>query len=182
MPSFSWVDWSPRQVVPPVDLRVGGLDVVVDVVSRSPTCRHPRLAWVGVRTPAGLEAEVEHPLRLALHPRHLPHDRLVEAPLGLEDVVLLVIHPREYLGGRGRPTCGGAPSRGGVSGERTGSFSYGDSNNGRCHRTSRRSTGGRGPGRRVVTVTVTRRANRRLPPPPGLPSGLGAARTATRTT
>jgi hypothetical protein len=48
--------------------------------------------------PVGLEPEVEHPVGLALHPRHLVDDVLVEALLGLEDVVLLVA-PAELVAG-----------------------------------------------------------------------------------
>ena len=90
------------QLVPLVDLRVGGLDVVVDVVEVD--LRHVA-APVGHRAllevAVGLEPEVEHPVGLALHPRHLADDVLVQALLGLEDVVL-VVAPAELVLRRGR--------------------------------------------------------------------------------
>ena len=45
----------------------------------------------------GPEAEVAHPLGLLLHGRHLADDGLVEALLGLEDVVLFVGPPKLVL-------------------------------------------------------------------------------------
>jgi hypothetical protein len=78
------------QVVPVVHLPAGGLDVVVDVVEvevrhvRGEPGRH-RLALEVLQR---LEPEVPHPLGLVLHLRHLAHDGLVQALLGLEDVVL----------------------------------------------------------------------------------------------
>ena len=77
------------QLVPGVDLMVGGLDVIEDVVEED--LRHVA-APVGHRAPLevleGLEPVVAHPVRLALHPGHLVDDVGVQAPLGLEDVVL----------------------------------------------------------------------------------------------
>jgi hypothetical protein len=80
-----------RKLVPLVDLRIGGLDVVVDVVDVD--LRHvaaPGRHGSLLEVPERREAVVEHPVGLALHPRHLADDLLVQALLGLEDVVLLV--------------------------------------------------------------------------------------------
>jgi hypothetical protein len=79
------------QLVPRVDLMVGGLDVVVDVVEEdlghvpAPVGHGPPLEVL-----QGLEAVLPHPVGLALHPGHLLDEIDVQAPLGLEDVVLFV--------------------------------------------------------------------------------------------
>ena len=80
-----------RHLVPVVAERVGRLDVVEDVVEID--VRHVA-APVGHRATSealvALESEVEHPVGLALQPRHLPQDVLVQAFLRLEDIVLFV--------------------------------------------------------------------------------------------
>jgi len=79
--------------VPVLGLLLGGLDVVVDVVEvdgveqAATTPLRNRLAEEAL---VGLQPEIEHPLGLALHGRHLADDVLVKPLLGLEDVVLLV--------------------------------------------------------------------------------------------
>jgi len=85
----SWRNFSYDDGNNPVDLLIGGLDVVVDVLEED--LRHVA-APVGHGAPlevlVGLEAVLEHPVGLALHPRHLAEHVLVQAALGLEDVVL----------------------------------------------------------------------------------------------
>ena len=86
------------QLVPGVDLLVDGLDVVVDVVEVD----RGHVAAPGGHGPAlevaqGLQPPVGHPLRLALHPGHLLDDVLGEAPLGLEDVVVLDVAPAQLV-------------------------------------------------------------------------------------
>ena len=83
------------QFVPGVDLMVGRLDVVVDVVEvdaahvPAPVGHGPAGELV-----VGLQPELAHPVRLALHPGHLLDDVLVQAALRLEDVVLFVAPPQ----------------------------------------------------------------------------------------
>ena len=77
--------------VPVVGQRVGRLDVVVDVVEvDAGGVTAPGRAGPALEAAVRLETEVEHPLGFALEPRHLGDDVVVEALLGLEDVVLLV--------------------------------------------------------------------------------------------
>jgi hypothetical protein len=95
------------QLVPGVDLLLGRLDVVVDVVEVdarhvAAPVRHRALLEVLER----LEAVVPHPVGLALHPGHLLHDVLGEALLGLEDVVLLV-SPSQLVSGQVKADVGG---------------------------------------------------------------------------
>src|SRR5690606_5583134 len=92
-----------------------------------------------------LEAVLQHPVRLALHPRHLADDLLAEPLLGLVDVVLLVgpaelVAPQVEIVG----DCHGCPPGGAVGGR---DFSYGDSSNGwfRLHQPAP------GPGRANMT-------------------------------
>ena len=78
------------QVVPVLDLILGRLHVVVDVVEVEVghVHREPRRHRPGHEPLQGLQPELEHPLGLALHGRHLADDLLGEALLRLEDVVL----------------------------------------------------------------------------------------------
>src|SRR5439155_2172571 len=65
-------------------------DVVVDVVEvdvRHVHCE-PRRHRLALEILQGAEAELAHPVGLALHLRHLVDDLDVDALLGLEDVVL----------------------------------------------------------------------------------------------
>ena len=86
------------QVFPLVHLAAGGLDVIEDVVEVQ--IRHlrgePRCHRLALEVLEGAQPEVPHPVRLALHLGHLAHDGLVQALLGLEDVVLLVA-PSELI-------------------------------------------------------------------------------------
>ena len=71
-----------------------------------------------------LQPEVAHPLGLALHLGHLADDGLVQALLGLEDVVL-VVAPPELVATEVEIRCGHvAPES-----RRKGNFPYVDSNN-----------------------------------------------------
>ena len=95
-------------VVPVVGERVGGLDVVEDVVEVD--ARHvaaPPRHGSAPEALVGLEAEVAHPVRLALHPGHLADDRLAQALGGLEDVVLLVA-PAELVAAEVESEVGGS--------------------------------------------------------------------------
>ena len=84
------------QVVPVLDLTRRRLDVVVDVVEVE--VGHVDGEPLGHRALLepleGPQPEVAHPLGLLLHRRHLADDRLVQALLGLEDVVLFVGPPK----------------------------------------------------------------------------------------
>ena len=79
-------------VVPVLDLGLGGLDVVVDLIEldvgevAAPVGQGPLPEVV-----QGLEADGAHPLRLLLHPGDLFHHFLREAALGLEYVLLGVV-------------------------------------------------------------------------------------------
>ena len=57
----------------------------------------PRWGWGDGGSLVGLEPEVEHPLRLALHPGHVPDHFLVEAFLRPEGVIVLVV-PSQLVG------------------------------------------------------------------------------------
>ena len=93
-------------------------------------------------------------------------------PRLLEDVSSSSPIPGSTWRGRGRPTCG--LLTGGASQEnRTGSFSHGDSNNGRCRRTSRDAALLDEGLRRAVAAPGHRGRNRRLRTAPE-PSGLGS--------
>ena len=52
-----------------------------------------------------LQAALGHPLRLALHPGHLPHDVLVEALLRFEDVKVLDIAPAQLVAAQVKFLC-----------------------------------------------------------------------------
>ena len=96
-----------REHVPVADLPLGGLDVVVDVVEVDAAevgapVGHGPAAEVAQR----LEPVVAHPLGLALHPRHLVDDVVGQAPLRLEDVLLLVA-PAELVAGEIDADVGG---------------------------------------------------------------------------
>ncbi len=86
--------------VPVLGLSAFGLDVVVDVVEvdvveqATPT---PRWNGAPEEPLVGLEPEIEHPLRLALHPRHVSDHVLAEALLRLEGVIVLVV-PTQLVG------------------------------------------------------------------------------------
>ncbi len=87
------------QVVPVLDLTLGRLHVVVDVreveacevvldpLAHAPEEREHRLVLEAAEC---LQPEVPHPVGFLLDGRHLADDLLVQALLGLEDVVLLV--------------------------------------------------------------------------------------------
>ena len=155
------------QVLPLVHLPAGRLDVIEDVVEvevrhlRGEPGRH-RLA---LEVLEGAQAEVPHPLGLVLHLRHLAHDGLVQALLGLEDVVLGVAPP-ELVPPEVEIRCGhGAPEVGGE-----GNFPYVDSNNypGQPKRP---------PGHdRCAPAVAGSRSMASPPGPPGAPRRLGPRR------
>src|SRR5205085_5059992 len=78
--------------VPVVDLLVGGLDVVVDVleVDGRHVLGEPLEHRLALEQAERAEPEPAHPVGLALHPGHLVDDVLVEPFARLEDVLLRV--------------------------------------------------------------------------------------------
>ena len=87
---------SSGSIVPVVDLLLGGLDVVVDVVEVDVghVLGEPLEHRLALEALQRVEPELRHPLRLALLPRDVADDVLVQALLGLEDVVLGVATSR----------------------------------------------------------------------------------------
>ena len=86
------------KLVPGADLLVDRLYVIENVVEIDPGhVPAPGRHRPALEVPERLQATVRHPLRLALHPGHLPHDVLVQALLGLEDVIVLDIAPAQLV-------------------------------------------------------------------------------------
>ena len=87
-----------RQLVPGADLPVDGLDVVEDVVEvDAREVAAPRGHRPALEIAQRLQAALGHPLGLAFHPGHLPHDVLVETFLRFEDVKVLDIAPAQLI-------------------------------------------------------------------------------------
>ena len=95
------------QLVPGADLLVDGLDVVEDVVEiDTRQVPAPGRHRSTLEVPQRLEPALGHPLGLALHPGHLPHDVLVEALLRLEDVKVLDVAPAQLVAIKVKFLCG----------------------------------------------------------------------------
>ena len=132
-----------REHVPVGHLPFGGLDVVVDVVEVDVghVLREPLEHRLALEPLQRVQPELRHPLRLALLMRDVADHGLVQALLGLVDVVLAVGPPELVLAevnaadGHGaslspESTCRGARQAGGERGP-VGYLHYGDSNNSR---------------------------------------------------